>query len=216
MAKPTAPLLSFGASGQIGKTMVYASWRGRSYSRRYVIPGNPRTTAQLGVRAAFSYLQAAWKISGPLLQAPWTAAAKGRPVTDRNIFTSMNISMMNTNNQNTGLIGSPGANAGIPLATGSGVRATTTLTVSWTAPSTTPPSWTLLNVVATAFTQTSWTYPPLDFIDPITEVEGDDTGLTGSIVLTVVNLPQVLCVWPIWTKPDGSLGYGPSINSTTS
>jgi hypothetical protein len=213
MAKPTAPLLSFGARGQIGKSMVFAAWRGRAYSRRYVIPGNPRTLSQQGIRAAFSYLQAVWKISGPLLQAPWTAAARGRPVTDRNLWTSMNVSMMNTGATNDGIIGSPGANAGIALASITAVRTTTSLVVTWTAPAATPPNWTLTDVVAVAFPIVTWTFPPLAFDAPIVEVEDHDPSLTGTMTLTVVAAQQAVCVWPIWTKPDGSLGYGPSLNT---
>lgn len=213
MAKPTAPLLGFGASGQIGKTMVYAAWRGRAYSRRYVIPGNPRTTAQLGVRGAFSYLQAQWKIAGVGLTQTWTLAAKGRPVTDRNLWTSMNAAAMNTAADNSSAIFSPGANAGMPLLTGSGTRVTTALTVNWTAPGTTPPGWTLTDVWAIAINALSWTTAPLVYSEPISEVEGDDPTLTGTITMAVANLPQVLGVYPVWTKPDMSIAYGPSINS---
>ena len=46
MAKVTAPLLSFGGLGTIGKVAVYSKWKGRPYVRQYVIPGNPKTAGQ--------------------------------------------------------------------------------------------------------------------------------------------------------------------------
>ncbi|MBA7535642.1 hypothetical protein ES705_27900 [subsurface metagenome] len=50
MAKLKAPLLSFGASGQIAKTLVYLPWKGLNCVRSYVIPANPKTTGQVTQR----------------------------------------------------------------------------------------------------------------------------------------------------------------------
>ena len=57
MAKLTGPLLSFGATGQIAKTMVVGTWRGIDYARQYVVPANPRTTAQQANRTRFALLR---------------------------------------------------------------------------------------------------------------------------------------------------------------
>ena len=46
MAKLTAPLFSFGASGAIGKSLVFFPWKGINAARQFVIPANPNTTAQ--------------------------------------------------------------------------------------------------------------------------------------------------------------------------
>ena len=46
MPKLQTPLLSFGASGQINKTIVCYTLRGQNVARSYVIPTNPRTAAQ--------------------------------------------------------------------------------------------------------------------------------------------------------------------------
>ena len=46
MAKLKAPLLSLGAAGQIGKTMVFFGWKGINAVREYVIPANPKTALQ--------------------------------------------------------------------------------------------------------------------------------------------------------------------------
>ncbi|GAJ03480.1 unnamed protein product, partial [marine sediment metagenome] len=46
MAKLKAPLLSFGASGAIGEAMVFFPWKGLNVVREYVVPANPKTSAQ--------------------------------------------------------------------------------------------------------------------------------------------------------------------------
>src|SRR5215467_10281648 len=50
MARTTSPLLSLGASGSIGKSIVFGTWKGLSYARQYVVPQNPKTTAQTATR----------------------------------------------------------------------------------------------------------------------------------------------------------------------
>lgn len=46
MAKLKAPLMSLGASGAIGKALVFFSWKGLDVVREYVVPSNPDTTPQ--------------------------------------------------------------------------------------------------------------------------------------------------------------------------
>ncbi|MBA7577509.1 hypothetical protein ES708_19362 [subsurface metagenome] len=46
MAKLKGPLFSLGASQQLGKALVYFSWKGLDVVREYVIPSNPRTAGQ--------------------------------------------------------------------------------------------------------------------------------------------------------------------------
>jgi len=46
MAKLKGPLFSLGASQQIGKALVYFSWKGLNVVREYVVPANPKTTKQ--------------------------------------------------------------------------------------------------------------------------------------------------------------------------
>src|SRR3546814_12612164 len=79
MAKTTAPLLSFGADGQIAKTMVYSKWKGIPYVRRHVVPANPQTVAQQLTRTTFSQLREMWKIAPAIAQLPWDTFAIGRP-----------------------------------------------------------------------------------------------------------------------------------------
>lgn len=50
MAKVTAPLFSFSASGAIGKALVYFGWKGIPVVRRFVVPANPQSPLQIAQR----------------------------------------------------------------------------------------------------------------------------------------------------------------------
>lgn len=47
MAKLKAPLMSLGASGQLGKALVYFPWKGLDVVREYIVPTNPKSDAQI-------------------------------------------------------------------------------------------------------------------------------------------------------------------------
>ena len=46
MAKLRLPILSLEARGAIGKSIVFFPWKGINAARKYVVPSNPKTTAQ--------------------------------------------------------------------------------------------------------------------------------------------------------------------------
>ena len=203
MAKPTAPLLSFGASGTLAKTMVYSRWKGRPYVRRHVIPANPQSTAQTLTRNAFASANSIWKIGGPLLRAPWDRFATGQVLTGRNKFQGNYVA------ENRGEIDllswnmSPGAKGGIPLVsavlTSPGVN---DILVTCVTP-TPPTGWTVTSTIAMAIRdqdpQTGILY---------TTVEDEDIG--GLLPLLPGLTTAVLYVvgaWIKWAKPDGSVAY---------
>lgn len=53
MAIPKAPLFGFGASGQLGKAIVFGRWKGIDIAREYVVPANPKSSAQTTQRGLF-------------------------------------------------------------------------------------------------------------------------------------------------------------------
>lgn len=61
MAKTTGALFSMSASGQFGKALVFDK-RGRV--RKYVVPANPQTTAQMLVRNKLGDIQRSLKLLG--------------------------------------------------------------------------------------------------------------------------------------------------------
>jgi len=147
MAKTTAPLLGFGASGQIGKSNVHASWKGIKYTRQYVIPSNPNSAEQQLTRNIFSWLTSTWKIAPSLAQAPFTAYAKGKPLTDRNAFNKFNIAALRGATDLDDFVFSPGAHGGVPTSITSITPAATTLTVNCALPAA-PSAWTYVKTVA--------------------------------------------------------------------
>lgn len=60
MAKVSAPLMSFGASGQIAKAMVFFPWKGVNAVRQYVVPANPQSIPQQAQRALMTAALTEW------------------------------------------------------------------------------------------------------------------------------------------------------------
>lgn len=209
MATITAPLLSFGASGQVGKTQVYSTWRGRPYVRRHVVPANPNSTGQQSTRSVFSFLNSIWKQYPAEAQAPWTLFASGQPLTNRNAFIGQNVKALRPGSTLAAFIGSPGAKGGLAPTGITVTPGTGQLTVAVTAP-TLPTGWTIAKAVAIAIRDG----------DPhsstfFTTTEGEDASSPYSIVLSSLstNLYRV-SAWLVWTKPDGSTAYGLSLNGS--
>lgn len=60
MVKIRGPMMSLGASGSLADAVTFSIWKGRPYVRERVIPSNPQSGAQVGLRAMFSFLSKAW------------------------------------------------------------------------------------------------------------------------------------------------------------
>lgn len=204
MAKPTAPLLSFGASGSLANSLVYSKWKGRPYVRRYVIPGNPQTTGQTLTRDIFRNLNAIWKVAGALLVAPWDRFAQGQVLEGRNAFVGQNITTLRGDSDLADIILSPGAKGGLPQATTVFTPAAGQVTVDFTTP-TPPTGWTLQAAVAAAVKDGA----PESITDYVDVEDEDVAGL--QVVLTGLDaVDYAVGAWLRWEKPDGSIAYGPS------
>lgn len=213
MPKTTAPLLSFGASGQIGKTQVYASWKGIAYARRYVIPSNPRSDAQVRNRNIWSLLGTMWLYAPTSVADAFNTFALGKPLTGRNKFFSDNQKLFTADPMRddiTGLIVSPGARGGIP-ATGIAVTpAATQLTVTQTLPSV-PAGWTIAANIAVAV-------PDQDPVDPFGGLIFSNRDTSGDGINVITGLANgtlyVVGAFLEWTRPDGQTAYSVSLSST--
>lgn len=210
MAKPRAPLLSFGASGSIGNTLTYASWRGVDYVREKVIPENPQSLEQTITRSLFGWLSDLWKLYPTLAQAPWDAYASGRKFTDRNQLIGQNVTAMRGDVNLDNIIFSPGARGGLApeaIASAAGVAL---ITVTITAPAA-PPNWTLQAVVAACIKDQD---PQTESL-MVTVAAEDAAAPFDTVVLT--GLDTVLYrvgAWTRWVKPDGRIAYGASLTDT--
>jgi len=208
MAKVRGPILSIGAGGQIGKSQVYASWRGVPYARQYVIPSNPNTTAQQETRSTFKTLQEMWKQLPSANQDIWIAAAKGRPFTDRNKHTQVNLpGLRGAANMNT-YVASPGVNGGVPmvdaaLADGAAGEIDATPTLGDL-----PTGWTTVGVTGIAFPDQD---PALAFEGPV-QVQTNAVapyGLTFTGLTTGTDYQ--VSVWWHMQKADGTDAYSVAI-----
>lgn len=212
MARTTAPLLGFDATGQIAKTMVYGTWRGVKYARRYVVPGNPQTTAQQLTRTTFATLREMWKLMGTIGRAPWTAFATGRPFLNLNAFIGENMRVVRGDALFTDFVGSPGARGGLPPVSMVASTGTGSGEVDCTFVNPTPPTgWVLDFSQAIGFPDQD---PAVDFVGPL--VLGEVA--PAPLVVTLTGLGSAVACqtagWLQWTKPNGQKAYSISIGDT--
>lgn len=210
MAVPTGPLLSFGASGSIGKTIVFSKWKGRSYVRRHVIPSNPQSSAQTLTRNVFTFSSNVWKASPTLLRAPWDRFATGQVLTGRNAFIGKNITAMRSEVDTEDWIGSPGAKGGLPFSAMALTPVSQGFDVTNTVPAI-PTGWSFIVGVAAALEAQNPQSDTDYLITAISDaVAGDPMQLTGLKATT----EYTVNAWIQWTKADGSTAYGPSVLAT--
>jgi hypothetical protein len=209
MAKITAPLLSMGARGSIGKTLVASKWRGVPYMRQHVVPANPNTVAQQGVRSTFALLREMWKNAPAAIYDTWNSFAQGRPFLGVNKWIGENMRVLNTMPDMNNVIFSPGSKGGPAPATFLAVAggAAGEIDVTFTYP-TAPAGWAVASIVAAAFNDQD---PAGFFTGPFVA----ETDAAPAVTLTLSGLGAAMdCQvggWLIWTKPDGSLAYSVSI-----
>lgn len=207
MAKTTAPLLSFGATGQIGQTQVYSKWRGVAYARRYTIPANPQSVEQTLTRNAFSLLAAIWKLAPALLTEPWNLYAQGQSFLGRNAFQGQNIKTLRGQLDMSGFIGSPGAKGGLPPSSVIVTPAATSLSVAFTNPAG-PTGWVLESAIAMAIPDQD---PSAPFTGVVVAAEDATTQATVALPGLITATPYVVSSWLKWAKPDGKPAYSPSL-----
>lgn len=90
MVKVSGPAFSLDASGTIGDTLVFSKWKGRNYIRSHVIPANPRSGGQVGMRAMFKFLTQAWAGLTDGNKATWEDRAAQLIASEFNAFLSYN------------------------------------------------------------------------------------------------------------------------------
>ena len=207
MARVNAPLLSFGAAGQIGDTLVYASWKGRPYSRRYVIPANPRTAAQTQTRNTFRYLSRLFQYLPSTATAAWNLYGDTNRFTALNGFIKQNLSVLRGSGGINDMVMSPSANSGL---IGQDLQLTPTASgvdINITAPEL-PEGWTIDGATGMAIRN----------VDPDTSEEYDVA------TATVANAPYDMSIngletgseylvgaWFEFTRSNGTNAYGLSL-----
>jgi len=91
MVKLTGPMFSMTASGTIGNTLTYSVWKGRAYARQRVIPSNPKSAGQTGMRAMFSFLSKQWTGLTAPDQATFDDDAEAKSISSFNSYMKLNM-----------------------------------------------------------------------------------------------------------------------------
>jgi hypothetical protein len=142
MARTSGPLFSLDASGSLGKTIVYSKWRGRNYVRQHVIPTNPRSGLQVGIRAVFGYMSSNWAALSDAIKADWIAEGVRDNITGLDAMIRYNVGLAR---RNLGWWEEPSPT---PATTPNAPTSPTTtaqpktLVLSWTAPGMNLPNYT--------------------------------------------------------------------------
>ena len=214
MAKVKGPLLSLGASGQIGKSIVFGDWRGVKYAREHVNPANPQTTAQTLTRQTFEYGDDQFKRMLTLAQAPWKQSAVGKGFTARNRFISMYVKNLRGDADMTDYESSPGVNGGLPLLdfTAVGGAAAGEIDVTADVPPT-PVDWTHDAVVYTAFLDRAPDVQMTDFMEELESLAASWSAgppPQSSDTFTGLDTGANYCVSAYLrsTRADGVIAYG--------
>jgi hypothetical protein len=92
MARTTAPLFSLDASGSLANAIVFSKWRGRQFVRRHTIPKNPRTAAQMGVRAMMKFLSQSYAANKTDIDTNFATPAANANVSPFNSYVAYNMS----------------------------------------------------------------------------------------------------------------------------
>jgi len=90
MTKVNGPAFSLDASGTLAGTLVFSKWKGRNYIRERVIPSNPKSGGQVGVRAMFKFLAQNWQNLTAGNQATWEDRGEDLIASPFNAFMSLN------------------------------------------------------------------------------------------------------------------------------
>lgn len=211
MAKTTGPLLSMGARGSLGKTLVASVWRGVPYMRQHVVPTNPNTVAQQRVRGCFALLREMWKNAPAEVIDSWNAFAQGRKFLGLNKWVGENVRVLNNEVDMNNIIWSPGAKGGpaptsFVAVTGAGAAGTVATTFVYP---TAPTGWSVNSIVVAGCNDQN----PTDFFTgPFVAAQAAAPATTLSLGGLGAGEDCQVGGWLVWNKPDGSLAYSVSLN----
>lgn len=206
MAKVDSPLFGMAADGQVGKSLVFARWKGTRYARRYTVPANPRTDAQLGVRNVFSFLVAMFKLAPAVFKAPWEAKSRGEPLTPVNAFIKANAAFLIGEPNLANLAVSTGVLGGLAPAAGSLTGGSGQATVALTAPEL-PTGWSVLRAVAVLVRDQNPSQPYNGSMQVLTDSSAPYQMTFSGLGAGSYSLSGYF----VYTRDDQRVAYGPPV-----
>lgn len=90
MVKVYGPAFSLEASGTLADAITFSKWKGRPYIRERVIPANPKSGPQVGMRAMIKFLAQNWTNLTAGQKADWLTRAQTLTASNFNAFCSYN------------------------------------------------------------------------------------------------------------------------------
>lgn len=98
MARVQAPLMSLSASGTLASAITYSTWKGRPYVRTRVVPANPRSGLQVGMRAGIAAMPGLWNIvNDAAARALWNAGVGAEAISGFNLMTRVSQRSLRNN-----------------------------------------------------------------------------------------------------------------------
>jgi len=210
MAKPTAPLMSFGVEGTLDKNTVFGKYKGKQTARQHVTPKNPKSAGQTQTRTTLATGNRIYKVAGPLLKASWNLFAKGKVLTGYNKFVGNFVSEnrgeadLQSWNMSVEALGGPRPPPILVTTPSPG-----TLRIRVLTP-TPPTGWTQLSAIAAVIEdqnpQTAVFFESAEFENPF----GSQVPISG-----LKNGVLYVCGgWLKWQRPDGQTAYSKAEMST--
>jgi hypothetical protein len=83
--------MSISASGSLGKTVTFSSWKGRAYARQLVTPSNPKSAGQMSVRAMMKFLAQSWAALTTGNKATWLLIAADSSISPFNAYVAYSL-----------------------------------------------------------------------------------------------------------------------------
>jgi len=91
MVKIKGPMMSLDASGSLADALVFSTWKGQPYVRTLVTPTNPKSPAQLGMRAMLAFLSHHWIILSLEDKTTWAETALNANISPFNAYLAYNL-----------------------------------------------------------------------------------------------------------------------------
>jgi len=91
MVRVQAPAMSLDASGSLAGAIVFSKWKGRPYVRELVIPANPKSGGQVGIRAMLRFLSQDWTNISSADKSTWSDLAKAAVISNFNAYIGKNV-----------------------------------------------------------------------------------------------------------------------------
>ena len=211
MAKVTNPLWGLSADGQIGKSIVFARWKGVRYARRYTVGSNPRTSSQMEVRNTFKWLADLYRFAPGTFRLPWEAKVRGEPLTPVNQFIKSNLIYVRGEADLSSLAVSVPVAGGLAPASGTITGGAGSVTIAMDAP-TLPTGWAVSHLVGVVITD----QVPSGLFSGVVQI-GTDSTSPYSVQITGLSAGDYLgSGYFVYTRDDGALAYGAPVSSVVS